>query len=130
MYALINMVVIILSILTFCLQTMKQLKNMKETFQKLEYFYCAYFTMEFLVRMAVCPSLKRFFRSAMTWIDFVSTMQFYYAFSTGGADTLDFLFVSRFVKRVQHLFSWVTCYVRDVKIFMENLGMKKSFQGD
>ena len=33
----------------------------------------------------------------MTWIDFVSTMQFYYAFSTGGKDTLDFLFVSRSV---------------------------------
>lgn len=91
------MVIIILSILTFCLQTVPVFAKHEAAFDKLEYFYCAYFSLEFVVRMSVCPSIKQFVKSPMTWIDFVSTMQFYYNFCTE-QKTLDFLFVSRLIR--------------------------------
>ena len=94
------MMVIILSITTFCLQTMEYFKEQYSIFQKLEYFYCALFTLEFAVRLLCCPSFKNLFLSVMTWIDFVSTVQFYFSFF-GGTEKfgyLDFLFVLRLIR--------------------------------
>lgn len=91
------MIVIVLSLATFCMETMDYFTEQKPLFERLEYIYCAFFTLEFIVRFLCCPSLKEFFKSAMTWIDFVSTMQFYISFFAH-TNALDFLFVSRLIR--------------------------------
>ncbi|XP_057299804.1 potassium voltage-gated channel protein Shaw-like isoform X2 [Hydractinia symbiolongicarpus] len=95
--ALVSMSVIVLSLATFCMETMNYFTEQKPLFERLEYIYCAFFTVEFIVRFLCCPSLKEFFKSAMTWIDFVSTMQFYISFFAH-TNALDFLFVSRLIR--------------------------------
>lgn len=95
--ALISLAVIILSIATFCLETMERFKKDRQIFEHLEYFYCVFFTFEFVIRLLCCPSLKDFFKNAMTWIDLISTVQFYVSF-IWKLDVLDFLFVSRLIR--------------------------------
>ena len=91
------MFVIILSIVSFCIESMEVSKNYKQTIVNLEYFYCIVFTSEFILRLACCPSLKKFLESAMTWIDFISTIQFYIKFCSD-SDSVDFLLVFRLIR--------------------------------
>ncbi|XP_066918143.1 voltage-gated potassium channel KCNC1-like isoform X2 [Clytia hemisphaerica] len=100
--AFISLVIILMSLTTFCAETVKYFEEEKHIFGQLEYFYCAFFTLELLLRLWCCPSKKKYFKSAMTWIDIISTAQFYISFI---ADThaFDVLFVTRLL-RVFRLF--------------------------
>ncbi|XP_065675410.1 potassium voltage-gated channel subfamily C member 1 [Hydra vulgaris] len=95
--AFFSMVVIIASMITFCLQTVPRFFKYQRTFELLEYIYCAIFTVEFFTRLACCPSYKSFFRSILTYVDFVSTIQFYISFVLK-TSSFDFLFVTRLIR--------------------------------
>lgn len=75
--ALVSLLIIITSVITFCLESMPHLNVYKRTFEILDFVYCAVFTMDFLARVFSCPNLRKFFRSTLTWCDIVSVLPFY-----------------------------------------------------
>ena len=75
--ALVSLVVIITSVVTFCLESIPALNPYKRTFEILDYVYCTVFTMDFIARVSSCPDLGDFFRSALTWCDIMSVLPFY-----------------------------------------------------
>jgi hypothetical protein len=75
--ALVSLVVIITSVVTFCLESIPALATYKRTFEILDYVYCAFFTLDFLARVSSCPDLSDFFRSTLTWCDIMSVLPFY-----------------------------------------------------
>ena len=95
--ALVNLLVIVLSIASFCIETMHFAQDHKSIFKFLEYFYCAFFTIDFLIRLCCCPNIIKFFQGPMTWIDLASIVQFYINFFAD-SDALDFLFVLRLIR--------------------------------
>ena len=95
--ALVNLLVIVLSIASFCIETMSFARSHRDFFKYLEYFYCAFFTIDFLVRLACCPNVFKFFQGPMTWIDLASIIQFYINFFAN-SNVLDFLFVLRLIR--------------------------------
>ena len=95
--ALVNLLVIVLSIASFCIETMPFADSHKKLFKVLEYFYCAFFTLDFVIRCCCCPNIFRFFQGPMTWIDLASIVQFYINFFAD-SNVLDFLFVLRLVR--------------------------------
>lgn len=97
-----SLVIILMSLTTFCAETVTYFKEEKPIFERLEYFYCAFFTIELILRLFCCPSRTRYFKSMMTWIDIISTAQFYISFATA-TDTFDILFITRLL-RVFRLF--------------------------
>ncbi|XP_047123164.1 potassium voltage-gated channel subfamily C member 3 isoform X1 [Hydra vulgaris] len=78
--AVISVSVVMISILTFCLSTMSYFNDQKKIFSILDYIYCCYFTIELLVRLTCCPSYIKIFKSVQTYIDIVTTLQFYIEF--------------------------------------------------
>ncbi|XP_065675254.1 potassium voltage-gated channel subfamily C member 1 [Hydra vulgaris] len=95
--AFLSMMVIITSITTFCMQTVPRLFKYRVLFEYLEYCYCCIFTIEFFLRLACCPSYIAFFCSSLTYIDIISTLQFYIVFFAK-VHALDFLFVFRLIR--------------------------------
>ncbi|XP_047133798.1 potassium voltage-gated channel subfamily C member 1 isoform X1 [Hydra vulgaris] len=95
--AFFSLMVIVASLVTFCMQTVPRFFKYARTFDLLEYIYCGIFTVEFIIRLICCPSYKSFFRSALTYIDFLSTIQFYISFIMKTKD-FDFLFVTRLIR--------------------------------
>ena len=95
--ALVNLLVIVLSIASFCIETMTFAQTQRSVFKVLEYFYCAFFTVDFLIRLSCCPNIIKFFQGPMTWIDLASIVQFYINFFAN-SDALDFLFVLRLIR--------------------------------
>ena len=92
-----SLLVIVLSVATFCVESMDTKKKYKIVFDSLEYFYCIVFTLELVARFATCPNRVKFFKEAMTWVDILSIMPLYIRFAE--PDTkLDFLFVLRLVR--------------------------------
>ena len=75
--ALFSLLVIITSVVTFCLESIPALNTYKRTFAMLDYFYCAVFTLDLIARVSSCPDLGHFFRSTLTWCDIVSVLPFY-----------------------------------------------------
>ena len=80
--------------MTFCLSTMEYYSEQRWIFAILERVYCCFFTLEFLTRLACCPSYKKFFKSPQTYIDIISTLQFYINFLSKTV-ALDFLLAFR-----------------------------------
>lgn len=94
---MISLIVIVLSVLTFCLESIKVLKSKYESmFQGMEYFYLVWFSADFLARLCSCPSLVEFFKTFMTWVDITSVVPLYVNLSNSGA--LTFLFVLRLIR--------------------------------
>ena len=91
------MFVIITSITTFCMQTVPRFFKHQRLFDHLECCYCFIFTLEFLTRLVCCPSYMAFFSSSLTYVDLISTLQFYIAIFVK-VHTLDFLFVFRLIR--------------------------------
>ena len=71
---------IVLSVTVYCLNTLKSLEDHK-TWNKARYvvdvFCMCWFTIEFTVRVLVCPDRKEFAKSIGNWIDFISVIPSY-----------------------------------------------------
>ena len=78
------MCLIIISVTTFCLETLKFFENRSSLqFQFLYYLeiICVvWFTLEFFSRFLFCGDKVAFFKSAMNWIDFCAIFPFYLEF--------------------------------------------------
>ncbi|EDO48066.1 predicted protein, partial [Nematostella vectensis] len=95
--AMVSLVIIILSVTTFCIESMPFADAFKKEFQILEILYCVWFTFEFVARAIACPSKVEFIKNFMTWVDVLSIIPLYISFAKGD-QTLDFLFVLRLVR--------------------------------
>lgn len=94
---MVSLAVIVLSVTTFCVESMKFTKNHKDIFRALEYFYCIWFTTEFIARFFCCPNKLEYFKSVMTWVDLLSVIPLYISLLTTLSE-IDFLFVLRLVR--------------------------------
>jgi len=99
MFAMVSLIVIVLSVLTFCLESIEDLKeDYKSLFEGMEYFYLVWFSADFLARLCTCPSLPEFFKTFMTWVDITSVVPLYVNLSNTVTGTLTFLFVLRLIR--------------------------------
>ncbi|KAK6738382.1 hypothetical protein RB195_020474 [Necator americanus] len=91
-----------------------------------------WFTLELLIRLLFCPSMRRFLRSPLTIIDVISTSAFYFEWllhailiQTGSLVTIDFLSmicVLRLFKLTQH-FSGLKILIQTFKASAEELAL-------
>lgn len=100
MFAFVSLIVIILSVATFCLESIPALeKKYKTLFVGIEYFYLVWFTADFLARLCTCPSIRGFLKNFMTWVDITSVIPLYINVSSSSvSDDLTFLFVLRLIR--------------------------------
>ncbi|KJH52009.1 K+ channel tetramerization domain protein [Dictyocaulus viviparus] len=92
----------------------------------------SWFTLELLIRILFCPSMRRFLRSPLTVIDVISTSAFYFEWllhailiKTGSLVTIDFLSmicVLRLFKLTQH-FSGLKILIQTFKASAEELAL-------
>ncbi|KAL8604156.1 hypothetical protein ACOMHN_047368 [Nucella lapillus] len=85
--AIASVVVTVLSIALFCVETLPQLAdiscahdmkpNFADPFFILETIYTAFFTFEVLIRVAVCPSKKKFMKDFKNLVDFTAVIPYY-----------------------------------------------------
>ncbi len=71
---------ILLSVTVYCLNTMPDLnkhKAWRSTRYVIDMFCMCWFTIEFMIRILVCPDRKGFIQSVMNWIDFLSIIPSY-----------------------------------------------------
>ena len=71
------MVLIVLSVMLFCLETTKSVKDNGDILLILEGVCVAWFTIELSVRFIVCPSRLKFIKDVMNWIDFLAIIPFF-----------------------------------------------------
>ncbi|RCN51826.1 K+ channel tetramerization domain protein, partial [Ancylostoma caninum] len=91
-----------------------------------------WFTLELMIRLLFCPSMRRFLRSPLTIIDVISTSAFYFEWllhailiQTGSLVTIDFLSmicVLRLFKLTQH-FSGLKILIQTFKASAEELAL-------
>lgn len=98
-FAMVSLIVIVLSVLTFCLESIQTLsENYKGLFKGMEYFYLVWFSADFLARLCTCPSLPEFFKTFMTWVDITSVVPLYVNLSSSVTGAVTFLFVLRLIR--------------------------------
>lgn len=97
--AMVSLAVIVLSVATFCIESMTYFQPYEKMFKALEVFYCVWFTTEFIARLMSCPSKLEYFKSLMTWVDLTSVIPLYISISLSESfETIEFLFVLRLVR--------------------------------
>lgn len=79
------------------LPSIRENESRREAFKKVEYFFCAWFTLEFLMRLILCPSKVAFCKEMMTWIDLISLMP-YYSKIIFNTNKVDFLRAIRLIR--------------------------------
>lgn len=99
MFAFVSLIVIILSVATFCLESIPGIKY-KTVFIGIEYFYLVWFTADFLARLCTCPSIRNFLKNFMTWVDITSVIPLYISVSSSEevSGGWTFLFVLRLIR--------------------------------
>ena len=71
---------IVLSVTVYCLNTLPELKDLStwiNTRSTIDIFCMCWFTLEFAIRVMVCPDRKAFVQSVSNWIDFLSVIPSY-----------------------------------------------------
>lgn len=71
---------IVLSVTVYCLNTLPSLKNVtawKEARRAIDISCMCWFTIEFAIRLLVCPDRRSFIKSFSNWIDFLSIIPSY-----------------------------------------------------
>ncbi|XP_047123535.1 potassium voltage-gated channel subfamily C member 1 isoform X2 [Hydra vulgaris] len=76
----INIFIVLLSIVTFCLSTEPLFKKQEKLFNSFEIFYCIFFSLDLILRIGCCPSMVNLFKEYLTWFDIISILPFYYEF--------------------------------------------------
>ncbi|GFH17670.1 ion_trans domain-containing protein, partial [Haematococcus lacustris] len=79
LFQLFSFSVIVLSTITFCLETIPSIEQgpALKQLEVVDFVCLGFFTLEFLARLLCCPSLWDFARSALNIIDFVAIFPFY-----------------------------------------------------
>ncbi|KAH7726415.1 Protein SHK-1 f [Aphelenchoides avenae] len=90
--AFISVSVIIISIVTFCMETMPEFKTdeanreWSSPFFWIEFFCCVWFSVELIVRFISCPCKVRFCKSFLNILDFVAVAPFFINLAWGSKD--------------------------------------------
>lgn len=77
---LVSLMFIILSVLAYCVQTLDEVKGNSQArvaMVVIEGVCGAWFTVEFALRLASCPSKPEFVKQVMNWVDFIAIWPFY-----------------------------------------------------
>jgi len=84
-WALLDVVVIMLSILTVVLESMPDLQGegYKYAFSIIDTICVAFFTFDFLIRLIICPSFVAFVKTPLNILDFLAIMPFYLELAVG-----------------------------------------------
>lgn len=80
MMFLVSLMFIILSVLTYCVQTLEQVSgnsSARVAMVIIEGVCGVWFTVEFTLRLATCPSKQDFVKQIMNWVDFIAIWPFY-----------------------------------------------------
>lgn len=80
MMFLVSLMFIILSVLAYCVQTLEQVKensSARLAMVIIEGVCGVWFTVEFTLRLATCPSKQDFVKQIMNWVDFIAIWPFY-----------------------------------------------------
>ena len=74
-----SMFLIMLSVIIFCLETMKEFDQdaTKLAFNIMEGCCVLFFSIELILRFVFCPSKKLFLKGIMNWIDFLAIIPFF-----------------------------------------------------
>lgn len=76
----VSLLFILLSVLAYCVQTLNEVKNNSSAglaMVVLEGVCGVWFTFEFTLRLATCPSKQEFVKQISNWIDFIAIWPFY-----------------------------------------------------
>ena len=76
----VSLMFIILSVLAYCVQTIKEVKynpSARLAMVIIEGVCGVWFTIEFTLRLATCPSKHEFVKQIMNWVDFIAIWPFY-----------------------------------------------------
>jgi len=82
-FAFVSVSVIVISIVSFCLETIPELKGdvlereWHSPFFWIEFSCCSWFSVELAVRFMSCPDKCFFMRSFLNWLDFVAVTPFF-----------------------------------------------------
>lgn len=117
---------ILISVLLMCAASLPDIRNnpeVKMTFQSIEYFFCAWFTLELALRFIFSPHKLAFFRQVMTWIDIISLVPYYRKIFWDTTD-VDFLRAIRLI-RLFRAFRFFT-FTSGLQIIVQSL--KASFR--
>ncbi|XP_066929419.1 potassium voltage-gated channel subfamily A member 1-like [Clytia hemisphaerica] len=100
-YAVFNLIMVFLSIVVACLETVEELKDFH--WESIELVLNVWFLGELVLRCIFCPSKKLFLQSAMTWIDISAVVPYFLllASSKKKINGLSFLRIIRFLKIVR-----------------------------
>ena len=71
------LLLILLSSITFCMETVESLKDSRPAFYIIEVVAIVCFTVEYLIRLFSCPELLPFLRAPLNVIDIIAILPFY-----------------------------------------------------
>lgn len=119
-FALVSLFMILASVASMCASSVVAEDAYVRGF---EYAFCAWFTLEFVVRFIFCPDKIAFFKEIMTWVDLISLLPFYgkMILKTG---TLDFLRAVRLIRVFRALKAFA--FTSGLQIIVQSL--KASFR--
>ncbi|KXJ13824.1 Potassium voltage-gated channel subfamily C member 1 [Exaiptasia diaphana] len=125
-FAMVSLLMILVSVVLMCTASLPAIRNddtRRKAFQQVEYFFCAWFTLEFVMRLIFCPNKIEFFKQVMTWIDILSLVPYYRKIFWFKSD-LDFLRAIRLI-RLFRAFRFFT-FTSGLQIIVQSL--KASFR--
>ena len=84
-WALLDVLIILVSILTVILESMPELKGPEnqKAFSVVDTICVAFFTFDFLIRLFICPSFCDFLKTPLNILDFLAIMPFYLELAVG-----------------------------------------------
>lgn len=95
-----SLTLIILSVVTFCLESMEPFKDKQNVYILfiLEGVCVSWFTVELLVRFIFCPHKCDFFKKVMNWIDFLAILPFFISVGYSKNENIDVLMIIRLIR--------------------------------
>ncbi|XP_066918705.1 voltage-gated potassium channel KCNC1-like isoform X1 [Clytia hemisphaerica] len=79
--AAISLIFIVLSVTTFCLETLPRFRNQDSQQYKIiaiiEAICATWFTIEYVLRLMTCPNKLKFMKNIMNWIDLCAVLPFF-----------------------------------------------------
>lgn len=98
--AVFSLIIILLSIVIFCIETVPALQNVTHVFFVMNAVCSSWFTFEYLIRLIASPNKLKFLKAILNILDLLSILPFYVtvSLSTESAGTIGILRVMRVIR--------------------------------